>query len=130
MGFNVNDVYASESSWVKASDLQKQKHRVVISAIELREMENNGRKERKLELQFQGRDKSLLLNKTNSDTIAYIHGPDTDAWIGKEIVLFPTMVDFQGRSVEAIRVEMPLQEAQSMQQAVHEHSIDMDDIPF
>ena len=136
MGFNVNEVYASESNWLKAADLQKQKHRAVISDVQMREMEQDGKKQRKLELHFQGKDKTLLLNKTNCDTISYIHGPDTDAWLGKEIVLFPTMVDFGGRSVEAIRIEMPLQEAapQSLQQGVAQgysaDGLDDSDIPF
>ena len=111
MGFNSKDVYAKDSNWLKAEDLQKQKHRAVITDIKLQEIKQNDRTERKLELHFKDKAKTLLLNKTNADSIAYIHGPDTDMWLNKEIILYPTMVDFQGRSVEAIRVEMPLAEA-------------------
>ena len=117
MGFNTNEVYASESSWLKAADLQKKKHKVVISDVQMQELENNGVKQRKLELHFQGRDKTLLLNKTNSDTISYILGPDTDGWLGKPIFIYPTMVDFAGKSVEAIRVETVMEEAAPVQAA-------------
>lgn len=134
MGFNTEEIYQSESSWLKAADLKKQKHRVVISDVQLQEVTNDGRKQRRLELHFQGKDKTLLLNKTNSDTITYIHGQDTDGWMGQEVVLYPTMVDFGGKSVEAIRIEMPLQEAPMHDagvEATKPAEVDFeDDIPF
>jgi hypothetical protein len=34
-------------------------------------------------------------------------GDDTDAWAGKQLVLFSALVDFRGDSVEAIRVKVP-----------------------
>ena len=44
------------------------------------------------------------MNKSNASNIAILYGDETEDWVGKEIVLFPAMVDFQGRTVEAIRV--------------------------
>lgn len=104
MGYNANEIYQTESNWLKAADLRKQEHKVAISDVKLAEFNKDGVQQRKLELHFAGRDKTLLLNKTNSDAISYIHGPDTDAWIGKEIILYPTLTQFGGRQVEAIRI--------------------------
>jgi hypothetical protein len=63
--------------------------------------------EQKLCLSFAEFEKGLVLNKTNATNIAAFCGPDTDGWIGKKIVLVSAMVDYQGRSVEAIRVRAP-----------------------
>ena len=147
MGFNANEIYAAESDWLKASDLQKQKHEVVIEKVDLAEFTKDGQKQRKLQISFVNKTKSLLVNKTNADTISYIHGPDTDAWIGQTIILYPTMVSFGNERVEAIRVEMPMQMApsnqaspQSFQQAVSTTAVDdqhapdvgddLEDLPF
>jgi hypothetical protein len=55
---------------------------------------------------FQGAEKGLVLNKTNANTIAGMYSPETSNWIGKQVTLFPTQVDFQGRQVAAIRVRL------------------------
>lgn len=134
MGFNVNEVYASQSDYLKAADLQKQKHQVVIESIDMAEFDENGRKVKKLVLHFVGKPKSLVVNKTNSDTIMYVLGPDTDQWLNQSIILFPTLVDYQGRSVEAIRVEMPMAMAEPEKPAAFggspDSATDFDDVPF
>ena len=58
-------------------------------------------------LYFQGKEKGLVLNKTNANNIAYVYGDETDDWRGQEITLFEAMVDFQGKTVPAIRVRAP-----------------------
>lgn len=51
-------------------------------------------------------EKGLVLNKTNANTITDVLGtPETDEWEGERIGLFVTMVPFQGKNVEAIRVK-------------------------
>ena len=52
---------------------------------------------------FQGKEKGLVLNKTNANSISAVYGDDTEDWRGGEIVLFETMVDFQGKTMAAIR---------------------------
>ena len=81
---------------------------------------------KKLILYFEGKDRGLVLNKTNANNIANAYGDDTDDWIGKQIVLFEAMVDFQGRTVPAIRVRMP-QIKDKPKQAVRPASADMQD---
>lgn len=94
---------AFPSTYLKAADLQGRTVSAVIGRIELEEIGG----EHKPIIYFQGKDKGLVLNKTNANNIAAVFGDDTDDWIGGTIQLFPTMVDFQGRSVEAIRVKVP-----------------------
>jgi hypothetical protein len=52
--------------------------------------------EEKPVVSFRETDKTFVLNKTNSNTIAGLYGNETDQWVGKQIVLFPTEVEFQG----------------------------------
>jgi hypothetical protein len=47
-----------------------------------------------------------VTNKTNANRIAHSFGPNTDAWIGREIVLYTDLVNFQGKTTEAIRVKV------------------------
>ena len=113
MGFNADEIYASQSDRLKAADLQKRKHVLSIKDVTLAEFtdKETGKEKRLLELGFNETNKTLLLNKTNTESISYIHGPDTDGWIGAEIILYPTRVSFGDKMVEAIRIEMPLEEA-------------------
>ena len=116
MGFNVDEMYASQSNRLKAADLGKQEIRVQIAGIGLVEFdEKDGRKKRMLELSFLNIEKTLPLNKTNAEAIAYAYGGDTDAWVGKVIILYPTMVSFGDNMVEAIRIRPELPQATGLQ---------------
>ena len=95
---NIDDIYQGES--LKAADLKGQAHVVVIATVVRKDFDDGP----KLVLTFQGRKKSLIVNKTNANRVAFAHGKDTNAWVGREIELYPDLVDFQGRTVEAIRI--------------------------
>lgn len=94
---------AFPSNYLKAADLQDRNVRVMISGYK---METIG-EDQKPVLYFKGKEKGLVLNKTNANNIAAEYGDDMDDWQGKEIILFSAWVDFQGKSVEAIRVRKP-----------------------
>ena len=50
--------------------------------------------------------KQLVLNVTNKNAIAEMHGQeDTDQWIGKQVTLTVKDVEFQGKTVLGIRVK-------------------------
>ena len=113
---NVNDIYNSESKWIKAQDLPQGKEvPVVISGFEIVELDNR----KKVALQFQGKDKGLVLNKTNAGAISSAFGGDCTTWAGKTIFLHSTKVDFSGQMVDAVRVRPQLETA-----------MDDEDIPF
>jgi hypothetical protein len=95
---------AFPSKYIRAADLQDRQHELTMQHVE---MENIGDDDKKPVLFFAGKQKGLVLNKTNSRAIASAYGDDTDTWEGKKVILFPAMVDFRGDSVEAIRVKVP-----------------------
>jgi hypothetical protein len=94
---------AFPSEYLKAADLQGRNISVTISHVEMRDVGDDN----KPVLFFQGKDKGVVLNKTNANNIAIAYGDDTEEWVGKEVVLYEAMVDFQGRSVAAIRIRPP-----------------------
>lgn len=146
MGFNAQEMYASNSNWLKAEDLKQQEHTLLIENVSIATIKDQktGQDQQKLELHFRGAEKMLLLNKTNADAISYAYTPDTDQWIGKHVVLYPTMVSFGNQTVPAIRVRPVLPQAlqQSVAQTAQAPSYDGnnppadayddldDDIPF
>ena len=94
---------AFPSKFVKASDLQGREQVVTIREVRL----ENIRGGKKPTLYFDGKKKGMILNKTNATAIAAMYGGETDAWVGKALTLYPTMVEFQGGMVESIRVKGP-----------------------
>ena len=101
----INEVFPSK--YVKASDLQGREITVVIRVVAVEKMGED----RKLVVYFQGKEKGLVTNKTNANRIAMLYGDDTDQWIGREIVLGTDYVEFQGKTVEAIRIKPPVKRA-------------------
>lgn len=91
------------SKYIKAADLQGREPTVIIDRAEI----DTIGEDRKLVLYFRGKDKGLVTNRTNADRIGHLYGSNTDGWVGREIVLFCDMVNFQGKVVEAIRVRAP-----------------------
>lgn len=94
---------AFPSNYVKAADLNGKAVTVVIERVTIEDIG----KDRKMVVYFQGKEKGLVTNKTNANNIALLYGDDTDNWIAREVVLFSAWVDYQGKSVEAIRVRGP-----------------------
>jgi hypothetical protein len=93
---------AFPSNYLKAADLHGDTV-VTITTVSLEQIGD----ERKPVVYFAEMETGLVLNKTNKETIKAVLGtPDTDHWVGKQITLFPTQVDFQGRQVEAIRIRL------------------------
>lgn len=98
---------AFPSKFLKAADLQGRIAKVTIRTVLMEEIGDGNEKKRKPILYFQGKERGVVLNRTNASLIAHFYGQDTDQWIGKEIELFTDMVPFQGRMVEALRVRVP-----------------------
>jgi hypothetical protein len=94
---------AFPSSWLKAADLQGKQVKVIMERIEMQDIGDD----HKPVLYFQGKEKGLVLNKTNANNIKDAYGSETSDWFGKPLVIFPTKVDFSGRRVDAIRVRAP-----------------------
>lgn len=101
----MNIEQAFPSNYIKAADLQGKTVNVTIARVLMEEI--GQAKDRKPVIYFDGKEKGLVLNRTNSNTIAQVYGQETDDWIGGELTLFTVMTDMQGRSVEAVRVRIP-----------------------
>jgi hypothetical protein len=99
MGYNINDVFPSK--YLKAADLDGKTIKLTIKDVGTEMIGDDT----KLIVYFKNQEKGLVMNKTNSNNIAMVFGPDTDGWLDQDIQVYPTMVDFQGRSMEAIRVK-------------------------
>lgn len=107
------------SNYIKAADLKGRAVAVVIAGASIEKLGED----RKLVLNFQNKEKGLVTNKTNANRIAYLYGNNTDDWMGKEIILKAELVDFQGKTVEAIRVHPPERRAAPAPAPVNEYAI-------
>ncbi len=99
---NINDAFPS--NYLKASDL---KGAQVVVTIDRVEFEPVGReREMKAVIYFVGKQKGVVLNKTNARKIIEVTGSAlTEEWHGNAIVLYPTETEFGGETVECIRVK-------------------------
>lgn len=101
----VSQVFSGE--YLKAADLQGAEPTVVIANVELKEFDDGN----KFLITFQNKKKGLVANKTNASRIAMLYGDETEDWVGKEVVLYTEIVDFQGKPTEAIRIRPPANRA-------------------
>jgi hypothetical protein len=90
--------------FLRAADLAGHTPVVTIARVEVQTVGDD----QKPVVFFEGKDKAIVLNRTNFNAIVEITGrEDTDDWPGHKIKLITTKVDYQGRRVPAIRVEDP-----------------------
>lgn len=91
------------SKYLKASDLQGREVKVIMQNVEREKVGDDF----KPALYFKRKDKAMILNKTNANTIGDAYGDDTDDWFDQPLILFSVMVDFQGKVGPAIRCRVP-----------------------
>ena len=100
----ISDLYSSKH--LKPADLGGKPVTAAIKDVSVEAFQNDGDNVRKAVLHFQGNvPKQLVVNKTNYLILAQSFGPNTDTWIGKQIVISPSMTPFKGKMVETIHVE-------------------------
>ena len=103
---NLDDTFPSK--YLKAEDLQGRDIRVKMKTVNVEELGQD----RKPVVYFEGKEKGVVLNKTNYLAIRDKYGPETNNWLGKEIILFPMPVTFQGQTRDAIRIRVPAPESE------------------
>jgi len=91
------------SQYLKAADLGGRDIRVTMGRVERETIGTD----KKLVLYFKGKEKGLVLNKTNANTIGDGYGDDTDDWFDQPLILFSVKTDYQGKVVDAIRCRVP-----------------------
>lgn len=99
---DINTVY--QTKFLSASDIGDTPMLATVNNVTFEDMQDG---EQKLCVWFNEVSKGLLLNKTNARNIASFLGSETDNWIQQKIVLQTALVDFQGKTTEAIRVRAP-----------------------
>lgn len=82
--------------------------RVVISAVDVEDVKDSdtNKSEKKLVCHFMGKDKAMILNRTNCEAIEQITGTeDYASWVGTAVVLYvdPT-IKFGGKTVGGLRI--------------------------
>jgi hypothetical protein len=96
------------SKYLEAADLNGRRVTVVIEKIE-RNVEIRGtgnKKDRKPVFYLRGKEKGWVLNTTNLNRIAEVHGKRAEEWIGKPVVLYAERVESFGSMVPAVRVDV------------------------
>lgn len=92
-------------SFLKTEDLQGRAVRAVIEVVQVEEVKGDDGIEKKLVAHFVGKDKALILNRTNCESIEQIVGSDDyGAWGGHTVVLFPTTTKFGPKTVPCLRI--------------------------
>ncbi len=104
---------AFPSKYLKAANLGGKTVRLKMTNVVMEKLGDDTRPV----VHFSGTDKTLVLNKTNANVINEVYGRETDEWIGKDIDVYPTRVEYQGKMVDAMRVRIPAQPPGSRQRA-------------
>src|SRR5262245_39060225 len=99
-----------KAAYMKATDLPAPQTRVRIHSVTEEEVGTPA--EVKVVLVFTAdKLKPLILNYTNCVTMVEGFGADERQWVNKVIVLVKTKTLFQGKTVDAIRIQIPAQPA-------------------
>jgi len=99
--------HVGSSKFIKHADLEGRPHTVTIASCEVEKIGLPGNEDFKPVLSFVGREKRLVLNTTNANSIVESFGHETESWINRQIELYPDRTQFQGRSVDCVRVRVP-----------------------
>jgi hypothetical protein len=117
---------AFPSKYLKATDLNGREAHVKIDTVKVESMETSG--DEKPVLYFIGKDRGLVLNKTNAEALSTALGDETEAWHGKSVVLFESTTSYGGRTVPCLRVRVPRQQP-PQPAAVPQPVAPVDDLP-
>lgn len=98
---NINEAFPSK--YLKASDLGGAVAKVKIASVVYEQLGTD----RKIAMYFVGKEKGMILNKTNAQAIDAVYGPDTENWVGADIEVFAMPVSFEGRMVDGLRIRVP-----------------------
>ena len=106
---NIDEIYAGK--YLKAASLT---HWPMLCTIQATEIVTYDDGKRSIGLHLgEFPDKVLGLNKTNVERIRLQLGDDWEhAWLGKQLTLILENVEFQGKIIPAIRIQMPQPVAQ------------------
>ena len=115
------------SKYLRAADLDGREPIVTINRVILETLGDD----RKPVAYFDGKDKGLVLNKTNWNAIEDISvEDDCDNWKGVKVKLITVKVEYQGKRVPGIRIEEVSDKPAPRRTAEPVDTPGIDDIPF
>jgi hypothetical protein len=94
---------AFPSKYLKSSDVKERPIVAVISHVAKEKVGKGQDAEEKYVLHFEGDTKPMVLNRTNWDALEDAFG-DSDDWPGHKVKIRTARTQFQGKSVDGIRV--------------------------
>lgn len=104
----IGELYPSK--YVKSDDIKGQRLQLQVGKVVMEDIADN---EIKPVMYFNGKEKGMVLNKTNAMLCAHCWGDETDAWAGQWLDLFVEPKMFQGKVVDGISVAPKLPNSQS-----------------
>lgn len=101
---DINEVYQSDSEFIKAEDIGNNFWTLTIKAHDVKKFTDGSSK---IFLTFNEWDKGLVLNVTNARAIAELYGNNPNAWVNQQIMLFTVMTTYEGQNKPGVRVRAP-----------------------
>ena len=96
---NVHEMY--RSNYMKSDSLNGQAFCFTITDCSA---EKVGEGEKRLVLAFLEVSSLMILDRTNTNMLAELYGPETSEWEGKVIKLAPSTTSFLGETVKYLRI--------------------------
>jgi hypothetical protein len=94
-----------DSKYIGAWDLVGRDVVVTISKVQGTTIVGEGGKtDKKPMVWFEGKEKSMVFNKTNCAIVSGMYGRDTKDWVGKRITIYPTQTQVGKETKDCIRV--------------------------
>ena len=90
-------------------------------------LRNDGVKTPKPVVSFEETPQGFVVNKTNFTALALMLGEDTNDWTGAKVALYPSRVDFKGKTMPTIKVRRPQKVAAATASGGHPFN---DDVQF
>ena len=136
---NANEMFPSK--YLKAADIGESKPIVTIEKVIKEEVGQGDQKDVRPVIYFSGKEKGVVCNKTNWNTLINLFGYETDDWTGKKVRLMVQEVAFQGKMTPALRfssmpvtqdgpVKAPSKPAKTQEEIEADMELAEEDIPF
>ncbi len=95
------------SNYLKATMFEGKGPQILtVRAVKEETVGTGDNQQQKLVVYFKEIEQGLVLNKTNGKMLIRKLGDETEDWIGKQIELYTTEVEFQGETQLGIRIRL------------------------
>lgn len=96
---------AFPSRFLKAEDIDEKTGALLTIDRVVMEWMDQDQTQEKPTIYFRDSVKGLVLNKTNATMMKELYGADTEAWVGRRIILRQDRVQYQGKLTPTIRIQ-------------------------